>query len=134
MLLLSIDIDDFHSYNAVHGLKGGDLCIQSVADVLNIISITHGTFVARFSGANFILTMAGVSASQAEQLAESVRQGVSDLQIPRDRFEEEGVVTVSIGGLLKVPVPSDRPSDFIAKAEKALYEAKSAGKNQVVFY
>ncbi|WP_342550020.1 diguanylate cyclase [Paenibacillus sp. FSL P2-0089] len=134
LLLLSIDIDDFHSYNAVHGLKGGDLCIQSVADVLNIISITHGTFVARFSGANFILTMAGASASQAEQLAESVRQGVSDLQIPRDRFEEEGVVTVSIGGLLKVPVPSDRPSDFIAKAEKALYEAKSAGKNQVVFY
>lgn len=44
------------------------------------------------------------------------------------------MVTVSIGGLLKVPVPSDRPSDFIAKAEKALYEAKSAGKNQVVFY
>lgn len=134
LLLLSIDIDDFHAYNAVHGLKGGDLCIQSVADVLNIIGMSYGGFVARFSGANFILTMAGASAAQAEELAEAARQGVYDLQIPRDRFEEEGVVTVSIGGLLKVPVPSDRPSDFIAKAEKALYEAKSAGKNQVVFY
>ncbi|QUL52313.1 diguanylate cyclase [Paenibacillus tritici] len=134
LLMLSIDIDDFHSYNAVHGLKGGDLCIQSVADVLNIIGRSYGAFVARFSGANFILTMAGASAAQAEQLAEAVRQGVYDLQIPRDRFEEEGVVTISIGGLLKVPQPSDRPFDFIAKAEKALYEAKSAGKNQVVFF
>ncbi|WP_238651728.1 diguanylate cyclase domain-containing protein [Paenibacillus piscarius] len=134
LLLLSIDIDDFHAYNAVHGLKGGDLCIQSVADVLNIIGISYGGFVARFSGANFILTMAGASADLASELAEAVRQGVYDLQIPRDRFEEEGVVTVSIGGLLKVPVPSDRPSDFIAKAESALYQAKSDGKNQVSFY
>lgn len=133
LLLLSIDIDDFHSYNAVHGLKGGDLCIQSVADVLNIISKQHGAFVARFSGAAFILTLSRVTALQAEQLAEAVRKGVYDLQIPRDRYEEEGVVTVSIGGLLKVPVTTDRPSEFIAESEKALYEAKSSGKNQVVF-
>ncbi|WP_340023770.1 diguanylate cyclase [Paenibacillus sp. FSL K6-1096] len=134
LLLLSIDIDDFHAYNAVHGLKGGDLCIQSVADVLNIIGMSYGGFVARFSGANFIVTMAGASQEQAEELAEAARQSVQELQIPRDRYEEEGVVTVSIGGVLKVPVPSDRPSDFIAKAEKALYEAKSTGKNKVVFY
>jgi chemotaxis family two-component system sensor kinase Cph1 len=134
LLLLSIDIDDFHSYNAVHGLKGGDLCIQSVADVLNLISKQHGAFVARFSGAAFILTLSGATAEEAEQLAEAVRKGVYDLQIPRDRYEEEGVVTVSIGGLLKVPLTTDRTSEFIAGSEKALYEAKSNGKNQVVFH
>ncbi|WNS45132.1 diguanylate cyclase domain-containing protein [Paenibacillus sp. MMS20-IR301] len=134
LLILSIDIDNFHAYNAVHGLKGGDLCIQSVADAVNLIARQHGGFVARFSGAAFILTLSGTSGGEAEQLAEEIRKGVYDLQIPRDRYEEEGVVTVSIGGLLKLPLPADRPADYIAAAEKALHEAKTGGKNRVVLH
>lgn len=133
ILLLSIDIDDFHSYNAVHGLKGGDLCIESVADVLGMISIHHGAYVARFSGAAFILTVTGKSYEQAEELAAAIRRSVYDLHIQRDLFEEDGVVTVSVGGFYRVPVSANRPSDFIAGSEKALYEAKAGGKNKVVF-
>lgn len=68
---------------------------------MNIISKQNCAFVARISGAPFTLTLSGVTAREPEQLAEAVRKSVYDLLIPRDRYEEEGVVTISIGGLLK---------------------------------
>lgn len=132
--LLQIDIDDFRSYNAVYGLQGGDLCIQNVAQVLDLFGRQYDAEVSRTGGGTFMLRLDDEHADQAEELAEKLRQGIIDLQIRRG---EDGsnfdYVTVSIGGAVMCPNAEHRFTHFIAQADRALMKAKREGKNRVVF-
>ncbi|GGO01636.1 diguanylate cyclase domain-containing protein [Saccharibacillus kuerlensis] len=132
--LLEIDIDDFRAYNAVHGLQGGDLCIQNVAQVLDLFGRQYKAKVSRMGGGTFMLRMDGEHAGRAKELAEQLRQGILGLQMSRDEgVEGEDYVTVSIGGAVMQPGPDCRFTHFIAQADRALMKAKREGKNRVVF-
>ncbi|QDH23190.1 sensor domain-containing diguanylate cyclase [Saccharibacillus brassicae] len=132
--LLEIDIDDFRNYNAVYGLQGGDLCIQNVAQVLDLFGRQRKASVSRTGGGTFMLRLDGEHAYRAEELAEQLRQAVVDLQIRRG---EDGsgfdYVTVSIGGAVMRPTLDHRFTHFVAQADRALMKAKREGKNRVVF-
>ncbi|MDO3412293.1 diguanylate cyclase [Saccharibacillus sp. CPCC 101409] len=130
--LMMIDIDDFRTYNAVHGLQGGDLCIQSVSQVLDLFGRQYEASMSRTGGGTFMLRLDGIYTEKAEELAEWLRQGVYDLQIRRDDQESE-YVTVSIGGCVMQPDPDHHFSYFMAQADRALMKAKQAGKNRVEF-
>ncbi|WP_172193653.1 diguanylate cyclase domain-containing protein [Saccharibacillus qingshengii] len=131
--LLEIDIDDFRSYNAVHGLQGGDLCIQNVAQVLDLFGRQCEARVSRTGGGTFMMRLDGRYVGQAEELAEQLRQGVIDLQIRRNEESTWDYVTVSIGGALMRPTSDHRFTHFILQADRALMQAKREGKNRVVF-
>ncbi|NGZ74741.1 sensor domain-containing diguanylate cyclase [Saccharibacillus alkalitolerans] len=131
--LLEIDIDDFRAYNAVHGLQGGDLCIQSVAQVLDLFGRQYEASVSRFGGGTFMLRLDGEHAERAEDLAEQLREGVLGLQMSRDEGRGGDYVTVSIGGTVMRPTPEHRFTHFIAQADRAMMKAKREGKNRVVF-
>ncbi|OWR32482.1 phytochrome Cph1 [Saccharibacillus sp. O23] len=132
--LLEIDIDDFRAYNAVHGLQGGDLCIQNISQVLDLFGRQHEASVSRTGGGTFMLRLDACHVDRAEELAEQLRQGVLDLQIRKDEGSgSEGYVTVSIGGTVMRPSRDYRFTHFIAQANRALMKAKREGKNRVVF-
>ncbi|MEJ8305257.1 diguanylate cyclase domain-containing protein [Saccharibacillus sacchari] len=132
--LLDIDIDDFRAYNAVHGLQGGDLCIQNVAQVLDLFGRQHEASVSRMGGGTFMLRLDGEHANRAQELAEQLRQAVVGLQMNRDEGRNaEDYVTVSIGGVIMRPSRDYSFTHFIAQADRALMKAKREGKNRVVF-
>ncbi|MDO7908308.1 diguanylate cyclase [Paenibacillus sp. JX-17] len=130
--LFIIDIDDFRQYNKIHGLQGGDLCLQYVADVLYVMAQQYQAAITRASGATFMMKLSGSNVEQALALAEEIRQGVMALHIQRDQSVSDEVVTVSVGVTVIIPSSTLHPDDLIVRARKALYEAKNQGKNQVV--
>ncbi len=131
LALLLVDLDGLRAYNAVHGLNGGDLCLQWVADVLTMIGSIHEATIARFSGGAFTVMLVGADQEQAGSLAEEISQSVLALQIPRDSSNSGEFMTVTIGGVSMIPNASLQPTDLIDQVERSLMKAKNKGKNQI---
>ncbi len=127
--LLMIDVDHFKTVNDRFGHPIGDEVIRRVADTLVRHFLRREDFVARYGGEEFVVVVPDSSALQVRQRAERVRQSIAELGFAKgsDHFS----VTASIG--VAVLGPGDTGKSWLARADAALYEAKSAGRNRVVF-
>ena len=86
----------------------------------------------RFGGEEFALLLPRTTAAQALEITERIRQGISQLAIPRDGTAAIRV-TISIG--VAVPSQARRTlDDLLAAADHALYQAKRSGRDRVVIY
>lgn len=125
-----MDIDHFKSVNDTYGHPAGDKVLVEVARALEGV-VRPSDVVARFGGEEFALIAPGMPSHVAPQLGERLRTRVERLSFP----EETAVpgVTISIGFATwdGQGVPP-APAALIAMADKALYDAKHAGRNQVV--
>lgn len=130
--LMMIDIDNFKVYNTLQGFHGGDLCLQWVADVLSAFGKQRNAVIARYSGGTFALHMPDITQEAMVELAEEIRQAVMSVQMPMDQLEMGDSLTVSIGVTSIVPTLQRSHAKLIRQAEKALNQAKRAGKNRVV--
>jgi diguanylate cyclase (GGDEF)-like protein len=127
--LLMIDVDHFKSVNDRFGHPIGDEVIRRVADTLVRNFLRREDFVARYGGEEFVVVVPDSSAHAVKQRAERVRQSIAEIGFSKgnDHFS----VTASIG--VAVLGPGDTGKSWLARADAALYEAKSAGRNRVVF-
>ncbi|GIP21944.1 diguanylate cyclase domain-containing protein [Paenibacillus sp. J22TS3] len=130
--LLIVDIDNFKLYNAMFGLQTGDLCLQWVAEVVNAYGSQHGTFTGRYIGGSFAMYGFGDEATGALELAEQIRKGVLEVQIPLNMPELGEFITVSVGLATSAVSVDVQPDELVRTAERALRLAKNAGKNRVV--
>jgi diguanylate cyclase (GGDEF)-like protein len=129
MALLLLDIDHFKRFNDDHGHDVGDQVLRGVAEVL--LQQTRGSDVAaRYGGEEFTVVLADISAELALARAEQIRTAVSQVALP-GAGNAEGAVTVSIG-MAQFPVNGRTMEELLAAADAALYEAKHAGRNQVI--
>lgn len=129
LALMMIDIDHFKLFNDTHGHEVGDQVLREVAQVLQ--SQTRGSDVAaRFGGEEFTIVLADISDQRALERAQRVRQAVEQLVL-HPSGKDVGVITVSIG-LSQFPQHGATVEALLLSADKALYEAKSAGRNRVV--
>jgi diguanylate cyclase (GGDEF)-like protein len=71
------------------------------------------------------------SSKQALRVAEHLREAVAALSLPHPLVAEQPIVTISLGATTMVPHGASEPLQLIAQADKALYAAKLAGRNQV---
>lgn len=128
--LLFIDIDKFKSFNDTYGHGAGDDCIRQVAGVLAANLKRPGDLVARYGGEEFAVLLPETNASNAESVAEALRQAVADLALPH-QGSDHGCVTISIG--LAGTRCDSRTSavSILAAADDGLYVAKEQGRNQV---
>ena len=86
--------------------------------------------VARYGGEEFVLLLPDTDTEGALTLAESCRTAVSDLRIPHAYSAGADHVTLSIGVAATQP-PGESASLLLARADEALYRAKSEGRNRV---
>lgn len=129
LAVLMIDIDKFKAFNDLYGHKEGDGCIRLVAQTM--ASTLRGTdLVARLGGEEFAVLMPSASLRAATEAAQRLRRAVETVAIPH-RGGPAGVVTVSIGCAACEPEPGLTSSDLMVAADRALYEAKAAGRNEV---
>ncbi|MCO4255128.1 GGDEF domain-containing protein [Pseudarthrobacter cellobiosi] len=124
--LILADLDHFKAVNDTHGHAAGDLALQAFADACRDV-VRSTDLVGRYGGEEFILLIPGASAGRAEEIAEEVSRRLA--QVPTvDGLE---MPTVSYGVALYDAATSD-VEDLIAAADRALYAAKSLGRNRAV--
>jgi len=132
--LLTIDIDQFKSYNDGNSHQAGDRCLSKIANVLNTLSKRSGDMPFRIGGEEFaVLLTASSGRKQALDFANRIRETIHSLSIPHEH-SPCGIVTVSIGLASAEPQPWDggAMNDFILLSDEALYAAKDQGRDQVV--
>lgn len=128
--LLLVDIDRFKAYNDGYGHLQGDECLKQVARVLATTVRRAEDLVARFGGEEFAVLLPETEPKDALKVAEALRAGVLALAAPH-RYSELGQVSISVGVGYAIPHGSLLPSQLIGMADKALYAAKSDGRNLV---
>lgn len=132
--LLFVDADRFKAFNDSYGHTEGDACLRAIAAAVQESASRAGDLAARFGGEEFVVVLPGTDAAGALVLAERVRSGVRDLAIPHRLNAPFGVATVSIGVATALPGQTlARPEELIAEADRALYRAKSTGRNRASF-
>jgi diguanylate cyclase (GGDEF)-like protein len=127
--VLMIDIDHFKRLNDQFGHVAGDNCLRSVAHALQQTLKRPGDLLARYGGEEFVALLRGVDADGARIVAERLCAAVRDLRIDHEG-SPYGVVTVSIGAATATMDGRSDPERLIEAADRALYEAKCAGRNQ----
>lgn len=133
LALLMIDIDYFKAYNDVYGHLAGDRCLVQVGRVLSRV-IGKGTgVVARFGGEEFAALLPGASVDEAADIAATLLEAVAGLQLDHEDVPA-GRTSVSIGisALAQLPPSTQDGADALVNlADRALYEAKRAGRGRV---
>ena len=124
--LLYIDIDDFKIINDEFGHAAGDKILIEFANILQN-SIRKSDLYARWGGEEFIIAFTNTSLEIAQDLAEKIRLSVQE-SIKLTTIVNKPV-TISLG--LTLFKENDTLDSVISRADEAMYNAKSNGKNQV---
>ena len=122
--VLLADVDRFKQYNDTHGHLAGDTALVKIAEVFRRTTRAVDC-VARYGGEEFVVMLLECNMAAAAIVAERVRGRIAEQDLG------EGRLTVSIG-LAEYPEGGDTPEELIGTADAAMYQAKSAGRNQVV--
>jgi len=121
--LIMLDIDHFKQFNDRYGHLAGDEALRVLAQILRKNSRRVDT-VARYGGEEFAIILPETDLSQAAVQAERLRAAAAEQQWP------EGHLTISAGAATLTPEMT-RVEDLVRDADRALYQAKAAGRNQV---
>jgi diguanylate cyclase (GGDEF)-like protein len=129
--LCLIDVDHFKTLNDRLGHLRGDRCLRIVATAIRNNLRGRSDILARYGGEEFVLVLPGTGLEAAIEIADRVRQAIAALRHPNPGTPA-GMVTISAG----VAVAESRPvviETLLGGADRALYRAKQAGRNQVQF-
>jgi len=127
--ILLLDIDHFKQVNDIYGHQAGDEILRCISGAISE-TIANQDSVARYGGEEFAVVLPGLGERQVEEVAEAIRVAVESLNF--DRIKEGFRVTISIGICVGTPGESDTQSQWLSRADEALYAAKGSGRNRVV--
>ncbi len=129
--VLMIDIDWFKRYNDQFGHVCGDNVLRMIATAIFEHANRPADFVARYGGEEFCVVLPNTDPAGTERVGELIRAAVEALKIPFGEREDR-FLTVSCGGICRVPLADDGAVSMMADADRNLYQAKEEGKNRVV--
>jgi two-component system, cell cycle response regulator len=135
LVCMFLDVDRFKSLNDTLGHQAGDEVLRYVAKLIKL-QLRGSDLLARYGGEEFVVMLPATTQQSGLETAERIRRIVEGQSVP---IKEDGIarVTISIGvAMLHLPPGVDDVSalaaDMIARADKAMYDAKAAGRNRVV--
>jgi two-component system, cell cycle response regulator len=123
-----IDVDLFKPVNDTYGHDAGDEILKAIVQTMRT-NVRNVDLVARLGGEEFVIIMPDTQEHFAEQVAERIRDKISDTRVTL-KSGAEIAVTVSIG--LAMRLPEDTAESLLKAADVALYQAKNGGRNRVV--
>ena len=126
LCMLMLDVDHFKPYNDQHGHLAGDYALCLVAHTLRN-QLRPKDSMARYGGEEFVILLPGIDAQEGRNIGQRLRESLE--QVP-SFYSPIGIlpgVTVSIG--LAQMQSRDSLEGLIARADKALYQAKQQGRN-----
>lgn len=126
MSLLMVDVDNFKMYNDAFGHLAGDEALRIVANILKE-NLRGDDVAARYGGEEFAILLPQTSSEEATVIAERIRSQIERTDFPHRK------VTVSIG-IAKTTPEVNSPDDIVLAADRALYEAKDRGRNNIQIF
>lgn len=129
---LMVDVDQFKLYNDTHGHPAGDACLERIAAVLEEAAQREQGVGARLGGEEFAVLLPGRSADEALAVAEGVCQAIRELGIEHRASQVAEHVTVSVGVASASLASVSAPPDLLGSADRALYQAKAAGRDRAL--
>lgn len=129
LTLAFVDIDHFKSVNDHYGHEAGDDALRQVARVLNQHGDPPPTLCARLGGDEFIAVWYGQGSPTAELLAERIPRAIEALRL-HNEGTPQGILTASVGLAVCEPDQMLAAGECMRRADRALYEAKGAGRNR----
>ncbi|NTV96770.1 MAG: GGDEF domain-containing protein [Thiobacillus sp.] len=129
LAMVMLDIDHFKRINDTYGHAIGDIVIRNVADTLRKC-IRGDDFAVRYGGEEFVVLLPDTGLDGAVTVAETIRQRIAALRLVRkqDNFTL-APFTISAG--VATRRPDDTLESLFQRADSALYESKSRGRNCV---
>lgn len=127
LALIVFDVDDFKKINDAFGHKAGDRTLTMIGKLLRA-RLRETDFIARFGGEELVVLLIGAGLDDAVRLADAMRQSVEDGGL----HAHGQPVRVTVSGGLSLFRSGDSPGDAFDRADRAMYQAKQRGKNQVV--
>ncbi len=128
LTLMVADIDHFKLINDEFGHAAGDQCLALFATALSECARRPNDLAARIGGDEFALVLGTTDQAHALHVAEQFRSSLHALPLP---FAPGRFMATSIGLIAKIPEKTDTMELFLQHADRALYAAKSAGRNRV---
>lgn len=131
LALLLCDIDHFKAYNDCYGHQAGDAALQRVGMLIEQAARRPLDMGVRLGGEEFALLLFDIAADEARQRAEALRQSLEAAAIAHRGSDSAEVLTMSIGVACLTPGVQAELEQLYEQADRALYEAKAFGRNQV---
>ncbi len=129
LAVLMVDVDHFKRFNDLWGHDCGDAVLRELAALMR--SHFRGEDVAcRYGGEEFVVLLADATLVSAHARADDLRLAMRGLTVQHDG-QTVGAITVS-AGVAVLPEHGVGPSDLIAAADQALYQAKASGRDRTV--
>ncbi|MDR3333633.1 MAG: diguanylate cyclase [Treponema sp.] len=128
---LMIDLDNFKHYNDTYGHLQGDRLLKTVAQIFVDSAKRPADMSIRWGGEEFAVLLPHTDLKAAHIIAERIRSRVESTQVPITGGTLMTSITLSIGLASIVPTQDSSINDFIALADKYLYQAKDTGKNRI---
>ncbi|MEK6646960.1 MAG: diguanylate cyclase [Candidatus Firestonebacteria bacterium] len=129
--VIMMDVDFFKRYNDTNGHPAGDAVLVEIGQILKELT-RKVDIVARYGGEEFILLVPSTPKSGAIILAERIRKTVEEHPFEFGMNQPDGKLTISIG-VATYEEDGRNPKELIEMADKALYQAKTTGKNKVCY-
>ncbi|WP_088331202.1 GGDEF domain-containing protein [Lacimicrobium sp. SS2-24] len=124
---IAIDIDHFKRINDTYGHEAGDEVLTKVAALLKS-EVRENDICCRLGGEEFIILLAEVNVDIAMQLAKRLRTAIAAFAV---NYQDQIIQFTASFGVAEC-LPQETLHALIKRADLALYQAKSAGRNQVV--
>ena len=132
--LILADVDFFKLYNDTYGHPAGDECLKQVAQILQKTLKRPADLVARYGGEEFVAVLPNTSLSGAVRVAEKMLLELKAKAISHEGSTVSKYVTLSLGVTSVIPNNGSSEKMLIEVADKALYKAKSEGRDRLIVY
>ena len=126
-----LDVDYFKRYNDTYGHPAGDVVLQEVSTILKTV-VRRKDIVIRYGGEEFLMILEGIKQNDAEQICHNIYDKLKMKEIPHSTSEVSEFVTMSMGLVFQKDKNSKSLEKLIGNADANLYQAKEAGRNQLV--
>ncbi|OGS75762.1 MAG: hypothetical protein A2Z94_01070 [Gallionellales bacterium GWA2_55_18] len=127
--VLMIDFDHFKQFNERYGRAAGDECMRMVGDCIAKSFVRTSDCTARYDGNEFAVVSLAANITDLRHHAEKLCEQVRALNIPNSD-SSHGVVTISIGGIHRLPDRESSEAAIIKEADHELFSAKRSGGNR----
>lgn len=126
--LIVLDLDHFKAINDDYGHEAGDILLKRVADKLRQC-LRASDLPARLGGEEFGVLLANTSDAQAAEVSEKIRSQIEAMEV---MFEGQTLKVTLSGGIAQLGADGDNLRSLLRVADNRMYEAKAAGRNQIV--
>jgi len=128
LALIFLDMDHFKSVNDRYGHPAGDACLRAVAETI-ADELRPTDSLGRYGGEEFVVMLPGTTQENAMAVAERIRRSIEALPVHARGETLQTTVSMGVASLLGA---GDTVDDLVARADAALYRAKTQGRNCVV--